>query len=201
MGCDKKKFRKQILSLNFRFTSLRFSLRTQYLQKNQVLGLLLMAGSVAAPLYADPIYEGSAAASSQHKARLEGAAALEHVCAITARQDEDRSETRILSPLSKPSLVIFTANWCSYCQQLDSKYLSSAAFQTLAEAVTVCVIEMSPARNSGKQVDGLKERFDISSVPTLTLFNTNGKELMRWNFPDTEAEAFTKEILQLIPKV
>ncbi|HEY7090110.1 MAG TPA: thioredoxin family protein [Tepidisphaeraceae bacterium] len=79
----------------------------------------------------------------------------------------------------KPALVLFTADWCPSCRQLESQVLTDANVQQyLRDNLTPVIVDLTD--RSGPNVDLARER-GITAIPTLILYDRAGQELSRCN--------------------
>ncbi len=85
----------------------------------------------------------------------------------------------------KMVLVNFTgSDWCPACKQLDKTVLSTPAFAAYAQSNLVLVIVDSPVQKElpaalQQANDALKEKYKIEGFPTVIVFDSTGKQLMR----------------------
>lgn len=134
----------------------------------------------------------------ERSALIEGDCAKQLFAKISQMQVEARGELGVENPLSKPALVIFTASWCRYCQEMERDFLQNSSFLQLDKHLTLVKLELTLASEMEKKK--IKNQFSIHAIPTFCLFTKEGKEIMRWNLPKKKAEAFSDEILRLLDK-
>jgi thiol:disulfide interchange protein DsbD len=77
----------------------------------------------------------------------------------------------------KPALVLFTANWCPACKQLESQVLTDPKVkQYLQDNYTLVTVDLSD--RNGPNNDRARD-FGIHVIPTLILYNAAGSEISR----------------------
>jgi len=77
----------------------------------------------------------------------------------------------------KPTLVLFTADWCGACYAFETKVLARPDIaQHLASRYTLLTVDMS-RRDSPNQALG--KQYKIEVYPTLILYNSSGGEVAR----------------------
>ena len=80
----------------------------------------------------------------------------------------------------QPAVVLFTANWCSYCRALHSQVLSRSDVQAeLQGHYTFYTVDLS---NPSPQVLQHEARFGVNGIPLLIRYDADGKETSRANF-------------------
>jgi thiol:disulfide interchange protein DsbD len=86
----------------------------------------------------------------------------------------------------KPALVLFTADWCPACRQLESQVLSKSDVQQyLKENFTLLVVDLSK-RSDAASGERARE-CGIRSIPTLVLYDVQGQERARTHGMPAEA--------------
>jgi thiol:disulfide interchange protein len=81
----------------------------------------------------------------------------------------------------KPTLMMFTADWCEPCQQFkrtvwnDDRVLTAAAKSCRFQIVDLSKWEGEPAATA--------TRYGVDAVPTLLMVNSRGQEFARYNGP------------------
>ena len=77
----------------------------------------------------------------------------------------------------KPALVLFTADWCPACKQLESQVLTdSKVKQYLQDHYTLVTVDLSDP--DGPNNDRARS-FGVHLLPTLILYNAAGREIAR----------------------
>ena len=86
---------------------------------------------------------------------------------------------------NKMVLVNFTgSDWCPACKLLDKTVLSTMPFADYSKSNLVLVIIDSPVEKElpaalQKSNDALKEKYKIEGFPTVIVFGSDGKQLLR----------------------
>ncbi|MEA2707580.1 MAG: hypothetical protein QOF78_181 [Phycisphaerales bacterium] len=77
----------------------------------------------------------------------------------------------------KPALVLYTADWCPACRWFESEVLIAPEVKTQMTArYTPIMVDMS-RRDSPNHA--LAKQYKIEALPTLVLYNREGRELAR----------------------
>ena len=77
----------------------------------------------------------------------------------------------------KPALVLFTADWCGACRQLESETLRDQRVKDyLAANYTLAVVDLSDRSGANNE---RAAKFGIRSIPTLVVYNKSGLEAAR----------------------
>ncbi len=79
----------------------------------------------------------------------------------------------------RPMLVDFTAAWCAACKELDKKtFAEPRVGQELGRFVAV---KIDATNDDDPAVAATMSRFKVVGLPTVVLFDSNGKEAVRFN--------------------
>lgn len=79
----------------------------------------------------------------------------------------------------RPLIVDFTAAWCGACKELDKHTFSEPRVgQELGRFVAV---KVDATNNDDPQVEALLARYKVVGLPTVVLFDSRGKEAVRFN--------------------
>jgi thiol:disulfide interchange protein DsbD len=77
----------------------------------------------------------------------------------------------------KPALVLFTADWCPACRQLEADGLADADVQRyIREKFTPVMVDLS---NRGSPNDERARDCNVRYIPTLILYDASGRECAR----------------------
>ncbi len=88
---------------------------------------------------------------------------------------QERFETAFKE--KKPVLVDFTAEWCLPCKELDIYTFSDERVVALSDSFESLVVDLTRVDDEKLAI---KEKFDVLGVPTIILFNADGKEVDRF---------------------
>lgn len=79
----------------------------------------------------------------------------------------------------RPLIVDFTAAWCAACKELDKQTFSEPRVgQELGRFVAV---KVDATNNDDPKVEALLARYKVVGLPTVVLFDSRGKEAVRFN--------------------
>ncbi|MDF3066548.1 MAG: hypothetical protein K0R38_2149 [Polyangiaceae bacterium] len=80
---------------------------------------------------------------------------------------------------NRPLIVDFTAAWCAACKELDKQTFSEPRVgQELSRFVAV---KVDATNNDDPKVEALLARYKVVGLPTVLLFDSRGKEAVRFN--------------------
>lgn len=109
----------------------------------------------------------------------------EHVPVEVARQQAQREQ--------RPLLVDFSAQWCGACKELDKRTFSHP--DVSREAGRFVAVRVDATDEDDPTVESTLEHFSIKGLPTVLVFDSSGKEAIRYNdfvAPDKFLEAIKK---------
>jgi thiol:disulfide interchange protein DsbD len=86
----------------------------------------------------------------------------------------------------KPLFLDFTADWCTACKEIENKTFPDMRVQ--AEAGRFIAVKMDMTDASDPAVEKAFEEFTVRGLPTLILFDSNGRESARFNGEFVPAE-------------
>jgi len=78
----------------------------------------------------------------------------------------------------RPLLIDFTAAWCGACKELDKH--TFAAEEVSAEAARFVAVKVDATVDDDPQVVATLERFQVKGLPTVLVFDSSGKEALRY---------------------
>lgn len=85
----------------------------------------------------------------------------------------------------KPSIVLFTADWCPYCRKLESDVLSQSEVQwELQRHYSFYTVDLT---NPSQEVRIHASKLGVSGIPLLIRYDADGKETARTNGLDTQS--------------
>lgn len=94
------------------------------------------------------------------------------------RYDIEKAVARAVAD-KRPLIVDFTAAWCAACKELDKQTFSEPRVgQELARFVAV---KVDATNNDDPVVEELLARYKVVGLPTVVLFDSRGKEVVRFN--------------------
>lgn len=87
----------------------------------------------------------------------------------------ERFETALME--KKPVMLDFSAEWCLPCKELNIYTFSDERVVALADSFEPLVVDLTRIDDEKLAV---KKKFDVLGVPTIILFNADGKEVDRF---------------------
>ncbi|KGP63602.1 thiol:disulfide interchange protein DsbD [Legionella norrlandica] len=69
----------------------------------------------------------------------------------------------------------FSANWCSDCQEMDTKVFNQPEIQKAMSGLVNIKVDIS---SESKEVDAIKKAFAIYGTPTMLFFNKSGEQIV-----------------------
>jgi thioredoxin:protein disulfide reductase len=79
----------------------------------------------------------------------------------------------------RPLVVDFTAAWCGACKELDR--LTFSERQVGQELGRFVAVKIDATNNDDPKVEAMLARFKVLGLPTVVLFDSSGKEAVRFN--------------------
>jgi thioredoxin:protein disulfide reductase len=79
---------------------------------------------------------------------------------------------------NRPLLVDFTAAWCGACKELDK--ITFAAPEVGAEMGRFVAVKVDATNDDDPRVEATLERFRVVGLPTVLVFDSRGKETIRY---------------------
>lgn len=79
----------------------------------------------------------------------------------------------------RPLLLDFTAAWCGACKELDKKTFSEP--RVGEELGRFVAVKVDATNNDDPKVEAMLARFKVLGLPTVVLFDSRGKEAVRFN--------------------
>jgi thiol:disulfide interchange protein DsbD len=79
---------------------------------------------------------------------------------------------------NRPLLVDFTAAWCAACKELDK--VTFAAPEVGAEMGRFVAVKVDATNDDDPKVGATLERFRVVGLPTVLVFDSQGKEAIRY---------------------
>ena len=95
----------------------------------------------------------------------------------------------------KPIFVFWTATWCPPCKVLKSKLFPDQQFQRLLDGFVPIYLD-----SDDPDAGAFGARWDITGFPTLLVFNSYGREMMRFNYVERSAEQWV-QLIELAGKL
>lgn len=90
----------------------------------------------------------------------------------------------------RPLLVDFSAEWCGACKELEKKTFAHP--EVASEAGRFVAVRVDATNDDDPVVESTLERFSVKGLPTVLVFDSLGKEALRYNdfvSPDEFLEA------------
>jgi thiol:disulfide interchange protein DsbD len=106
------------------------------------------------------------------------------------KSDWKQAEARAKSE-GRPLLIDFTASWCVACKEMDK--LTFAAPDVSHEAGRFVAVKVDATDDEDPQVEAAKERFSVKGLPTVVIYDSEGKEAARYT-EFVEADRFLEAI-------
>ncbi|MEQ8208558.1 MAG: thioredoxin family protein [Lacipirellulaceae bacterium] len=79
---------------------------------------------------------------------------------------------KVAESTGRPILMFFTAEWCTFCHQMEDDAFRNAAVQALASRFTCITIDADAEPK-------VCRKFGVSGFPTIQLFSPDGQPLQR----------------------
>jgi thiol:disulfide interchange protein DsbD len=79
----------------------------------------------------------------------------------------------------RPLLVDFTATWCGACKELDKLTFSEP--RVGRELGRFVAVKVDATNNDDPKVEAMLARFKVVGLPTVVMFDSRGKEAVRFN--------------------
>ncbi len=79
----------------------------------------------------------------------------------------------------RPLLVDFTASWCGACKELDK--VTFSAPDVSAEASRFVAVKVDASNDEDPEVVTTLGRYRVKGLPTVLIFDSSGKEALRYN--------------------
>ncbi len=81
----------------------------------------------------------------------------------------------------RPLLVDFTATWCGACQELAKETFSDPRVMEKALAANFVAVKVDATNDDDPQVDAVKGKYQVVGLPTVVIYDSDGKERKRFN--------------------
>jgi thioredoxin:protein disulfide reductase len=99
---------------------------------------------------------------------------------LTWEHSEELASTKAKSE-KRPLLVDFTATWCGACQELAKETFSDPRVMEKALAANFVAVKVDATNDEDPQVDAVKGKYKVVGLPTVVIYDSNGKERKRFN--------------------
>jgi thiol:disulfide interchange protein DsbD len=80
----------------------------------------------------------------------------------------------------RPMLIDFTATWCGACQELAKDTFADPRVQRRALEAKFVAVKVDATNDEDPQVDKIKDKYKVKGLPTVVLYDSNGKEAKRF---------------------
>jgi thiol:disulfide interchange protein DsbD len=97
---------------------------------------------------------------------------------IVWETSEADARTKALAA-KKPVLIDFGAEWCKACKELEHQTFPDQKVR--AEAARFVAIHIDATDDDDKQIDAVKKKYKVISLPTVVLVDSAGNEAARFN--------------------
>jgi thiol:disulfide interchange protein DsbD len=85
----------------------------------------------------------------------------------------------------KGLLIDFGAEWCTACKELEDRTFPDPNVRT--EAQKFVALHIDTTDDEDKEVDRLKKKYDVRGLPTVIMFDKNGRQTVKFTeFVDAE---------------
>lgn len=93
--------------------------------------------------------------------------------------DSEVAGKEMASKEKKPMIVDFGAEWCAACKELAVHTFADSQVQE--EAGRFVAVKVDATDDENPQINALKDRYKVVGLPTVVVFDSDGKEQVRFN--------------------
>lgn len=92
-------------------------------------------------------------------------------------------------------LVVFGADWCPPCKEIDRIINEEAVFDLLTHSFVPLHVDVTEL---SEQHEALQTKYRALVIPAIIFLDANGRELGRWDHRDLSSDAFLVQVRNIL---